>query len=149
MLKRGQKRDFGEKEDNTIIMVFSLPQTTLYSWIWACRYMALCLGLAVYFFNWLKHSSPVHRNMVMLKEIQRDIRRLSHRVSGAVMESFLQTAPDSRQHTRMENHGTQKSDTTQSRGSFTKAMSVHSEPPLSPSTNWRMNKYCEWTYVTV
>lgn len=118
--------------------------------------MSLCLGMGLYFFNWLKHSNPVHRNLTMLKEIQKDIRRLSHRVSGAVMDSLLLTnnspsqlpvgagacGKDGRAGT---DTGTSTSDmgirrTTQ--GSFTKAVSIQ-EPPFSPTTDWRMIKYCE------
>lgn len=120
----------------TLPIISYLPQTSLYSWIWVCRYTSLCVGVGAYVWQWLKHSNPVHRNLLMLQEIRQDISRLNKRVSGALLETCMDTAAKMKAGGGGKRYGSLL-------GSYSKAFSRYSEPPLSPCTKWRLENYCE------
>jgi hypothetical protein len=72
----------------------------------------------------------------MLQEIQQDINKLNKRVSGALLETCVDTAAKFGTGGGRKRYGNLL-------GSYSKAFSRYSEPPLSPCTKWRLENYCE------
>ncbi len=68
----------------------------------------------------------MQRNLVMLQEIQQDISTLSKRLSGALISKGKE--------------GLRKVNDTPL-GAYSRAFSRYSEPPLSPISRWRIQKY--------
>ena len=111
--------------------------------------------------QWLQHSNPVHRNLRLLQEIQGEISRLNKRVTGALLDSCADAPAVGASSSRRPNTTTAggmlglipavggRERYGSLLGSYSKAFSRYSEPPLSPCAKWRLRNYSESLSVGV